>query len=60
MLPLGWIHYLAFDLMVGRWIVKDSIDEHISHVLVVPCLILTLMAGPVGWLLYCLVRRIHS
>ena len=46
--------------MVGRWIVKDSIDEHIPHVLVVPCLFLTLIAGPIGWLLYCLVRRIHS
>jgi hypothetical protein len=54
----GWLHYLAFDLLVGRWIVRDSITSQVPHLLVVPCLCVTLMAGPVGWLLYQAVRRV--
>lgn len=48
----GWLHYLAFDLLAGRAMVQDSIAHQVPHLLVVPCLFLTLMAGPVGWLLY--------
>ena len=52
MLLAGWIHYLAFDLFVGSWEVTDSRKEGISHLLVVPCLLLTFMAGPAGLALY--------
>jgi hypothetical protein len=48
----GWIHYLAFDLLVGVWEVRDSRSRGIPHLLVVPCLALTFMFGPAGWLLY--------
>ncbi len=44
----GWIHYLVFDLFVGAWQVRDAQARGISHLAVVPCLILTLLAGPVG------------
>lgn len=56
LLLAGWIHYLAFDLFVGAWIVKDAQHCHVHHLLVVPCLFLTLMAGPAGLLVYWLVR----
>lgn len=52
----GWIHYLAFDLLVGVWEVKDSQARGISHWFVIPCLILTFMLGPIGFLLYCVLR----
>ncbi len=52
----GWIHYLAFDLFVGSWEVKDAQDRGISHLLVIPCLFLTFMLGPIGFLLYCILR----
>lgn len=52
----GWIHYLAFDLFVGAWQVRDAKRYGINHWLVVPCLFFTLMAGPLGLLLYCLLR----
>ena len=48
----GWIHYLVFDLFVGAWEVRDARRRSISHWLVVPCLFLTLMLGPVGLLAY--------
>lgn len=52
----GWIHYLAFDLFVGAWEVKDSQEEGIHHLAVIPCLVLTLMAGPGGLVLYWIVK----
>jgi len=48
----GWIHYLAFDLLVGVWEVRDSQRHGIPHLAVVPCLALTFFFGPAGWLLY--------
>jgi hypothetical protein len=53
----GWTHYLAFDLLVGVWEVRDSRDRRIPHLLVVPCLALTFMFGPAGWLLYQVMRK---
>lgn len=49
---MGWIHYLVFDLFVGAWQARDAARRGVPHWAVVPCLIATLMAGPVGLLLY--------
>ncbi len=52
----GWTHYLVFDLFVGAWEVRDSRRQGISHWLVLPCLFFTLMAGPIGLILYLVLR----
>ena len=52
----GWIHYLVFDLFVGAWEVRDAKRRGLNHLLVLPSLFLTLMAGPMGLLLYLLTR----
>ena len=52
LLLAGWIHYLAFDLFVGTWEVRDAGQRGIPHLLVVPCLALTFLFGPAGWMLY--------
>jgi hypothetical protein len=57
LLLAGWIHYLAFDLFIGSWQVRDAARRGTSHWLVVPCLVLTFLFGPVGLLLYFCVRR---
>ena len=57
-LAAGWIHYLAFDLFVGAWEVFDSQKNNVPHWYVVPCLLLTLMLGPVGLALYLSIRGI--
>ena len=54
----GWIHYLAFDLFVGAWEVRDAQERGISHWFVIPCLFLTFMLGPIGFLLYHVIRRV--
>ena len=56
MLLAGWLHYLAFDLLIGTWEVRDAQARGIPHLFVVPCLILTFLFGPAGWLLYLTVR----
>jgi hypothetical protein len=58
MLLAGWIHYLAFDLFIGSWEVRDARRLGIHHLLVIPCLVLTFMLGPIGLLLYFVVRAI--
>lgn len=55
----GWIHYLAFDLLTGVWETRDAARRGVSHWLVVPCLFLTFMFGPAGWLLYMGVRNLR-
>ena len=52
----GWIHYLAFDLFVGAWEVRDAQRAGVHHLLVVPCLFLTFFFGPTGLLLYFVLR----
>lgn len=52
----GWLHYLAFDLFIGGWEVRTARREEISHWLVLPCLALTLLAGPIGLLLFLTLR----
>lgn len=52
LLLAGWVHYLAFDLFVGSWEVRDAVQHKIPHLAVIPCLILTFLFGPAGLLLY--------
>jgi len=53
---IAWVHFLAFDLFVGRWIYLDSQERGLSAWLMAPVLFLTLMLGPVGFLGYLVVR----
>jgi len=56
----GWVHYLAFDLLTGIWIKKNAQKYNIHHLILIPCLLLTFMLGPIGLLLYLLVRAIKT
>jgi hypothetical protein len=55
---IAWVHFLAFDLFVGRWIYLDSRERGLSSWLVAPVLFFTLMLGPAGFLLYLLARSL--
>lgn len=54
----GWVHYLAFDLLIGVWEVRDSEIRGLPGWRVAPCLVLTFLFGPAGWLLYLIIRSI--
>ncbi len=49
----GWAHYLCFDLFVARWMMRDAPTAGYK---LSPILVLTLMFGPAGLLVYSLVR----
>lgn len=53
----GWIHFLAFDLLVGAWICRTARREGVNFWLVIPCLPLTFLFGPAGFLAFSFVRN---
>lgn len=55
----GWIHFLAFDLIVGAWICRTARQEGINFWMVLPCLPVTFLFGPAGFLLFSTVRAIR-
>jgi len=52
----GWVHYLAFDLFTGAWEAENAPTSGVPHWLLLTCLALTLLAGPVGLLLYLVIK----
>ena len=48
----GWVHYLAFDLLIGAWICRTAKRDGLSFWLVAPCLPLTFIFGPAGFLAF--------
>lgn len=52
----GWLHYLAFDLLVGMWMLDENRTLKIHPMIMAPCLIGAFMMGPVGFLLFMGVR----
>lgn len=56
---LGWVHYLAFDLLAGVWIKNDSLKVGINQRLIIIPLIFTFMTGPFGLLFYLVIKYIY-
>ena len=54
----GWVHYLAFDMLIGAWIARTAARNGISHLLVLPCLALTFLFGPIGFLAFSALRAL--
>ena len=52
----GWVHYLAFDLFVGAWIVEQGQKDGLALWRFLPALPLTFLFGPAGLLLFTLIR----
>ena len=57
-LSAGWLHYLAFDLFVGSWIAQQGLSSGVPRLLIIPCLLLTFLAGPVGFVALLILRFI--
>ncbi len=50
LLLAGWVHYLAFDLMVGTLLAEEALARGAPPVLILPVLALTFLFGPLGLL----------
>jgi len=57
---IGWVHFLAFDLFVGRWAYLDAQERGLSPWMMAPVLLLMLMFGPLGLLAYLALRAVSS
>ena len=57
---MGWLHYLAFDLFVGAYIVRDGQQAGMSRILYSICLPFTFMFGPFGYMLYCIFKALKT
>ncbi len=55
---LGWTHYLAFDLFIGSWEAEDAVASGVPHWALILCLFGTLMVGPIGLLVYFIIRTL--
>ncbi|MEO1486220.1 MAG: ABA4-like family protein [Bacteroidota bacterium] len=56
----GWVHYLAFDLLVGMWMLDQNRNLGVHQLLMVPCLIGSFMFGPAGFLLFIIIKSIKK
>ncbi|MBL4766546.1 MAG: DUF4281 domain-containing protein [Rhodobacteraceae bacterium] len=56
----GWVHYLAFDLLIGAWMCRTAKRDGLSFWFVAPCLPLTFLFGPAGFLAFTIVRAIRQ
>ena len=52
----AWTHYLCFDMVVGAWIARDAVRLGIPWPLRTVSLVLTFLAGPLGFLVHVVCR----
>ena len=55
-----WTHFIAINLFIGGWIVKDSQKFSINKVLMAVPLIVTYLIGPIGLFLYWIIRIVYA
>ncbi|MDA7501924.1 ABA4-like family protein [Chitinophagales bacterium] len=56
----GWVHYLAFDLLIGMWMLDQNKELGINQLIMAPCLFLTFMLGPIGFLLFMIIKTVKQ
>ena len=60
LLLVFWIHFLAINLFLGSWVSRDGVRYNISKKVIFTPLILIYFAGPVGLVLYWMIRVFYS
>jgi hypothetical protein len=58
LLLAGWIHYLAFDLLVGVYLAEQNEAVGIPRLLMLPVFAATFLFGPAGFLLFQALRGV--
>ena len=59
-LLLLWIHFVSINLFIGGWILKDSQKFFINKFLIALPLIITYLIGPIGLLVYWIIRIFYA
>ena len=59
-LLMFWTHFVAINLFIGGWILKDAQKLYINKILLAFPLIITYLIGPIGIFLYWIIRIFYS
>ena len=59
-LVVVWLHFVSLNLFLGSWISRDAVKHNISRTVVFFPLILVYFSGPVGLVLYWLIRVFYA
>ena len=55
-----WTHFVAINLFLGGWIVKDSQKFYVNKILLAFPLIITYLIGPIGVFVYWVIRIFYA
>ena len=59
-LLIFWLHFLAINLFLGSWIARDGVRNNIGKKIIFLPLIITYFTGPLGLLLYWIIRMLFA
>ena len=59
-LLMFWTHFVAINLFIGGWILKDAQKLYVNKILLAFPLIVTYLIGPIGVFLYWIIRIFYS
>ena len=59
-LLIFWLHFLAINLFLGSWIARDGVRNNIVKKIIFLPLIITYFTGPLGLLLYWIIRMLFA
>ena len=60
LLLVFWLHFLALNIFLGSWVSRDGVKYNISRNLVFIPLILIYFTGPLGLVLYWIIRVFYA
>ena len=55
-----WLHFITLNLFLGSWVSRDGVKHNISRTLVFFPLILIYFTGPLGLVLYWIIRIFYA
>ena len=59
-LLIFWLHFVALNLFLGSWVSRDGIKYNMSRGLIFIPLVLIYFTGPLGFVLYWLIRVFYA
>ena len=59
-LLMFWTHFVAVNLFIGGWILKDAQKLYVNRILLTFPLIITYLIGPIGIFIYWVIRIFYA
>ena len=59
-LLIFWLHFIAINLFLGSWIARDGIKYNLPRAIIAITLILVYFVGPIGLILYWMIRIFYA